>query len=899
VKEKSSLVFSPEIPPDLEHASSIREEALEWLERHYPGMRTFTTGQVLGMAGEPSRRWLIARLRQHKIGDESEFSLQDAGDALAVLFLRRKGVKFSDAIDALTENKSGDDPVPSRYPGMWKRLIKAARSGVERRFPSRLLASAIFAILKNPQDHPNCMVIVRHQPKRVNQPPVLVGRVDSGYAYQAGLERPAPKCAVVAPSRELMQLPLNEPPARSEVTARHFVSIKIVSELDSYEMLLGTLHNVTIDAQAVPGEFVGRILDIVFAHFEAFIKAQSDARLETPVEPGAFSANDLQLWLTTQLLTEIYPGSFCEISESSRSDNTTRVLASSAAKPWQLAPFDAAKSLEMLSGYTCRTGVPLVVERVEPPWTQVIQGVEAEIRFLNAGISGGRPAPDYSALALPVMASEGNTIGSLYLLTPKLSKRSLDTEVRILTIFSRIIGETIERHREAVYSADLAADVVSSAVLKRDQFKLALLDLLRRKAGELANLESLGRDDRLPFVLVSAHSAESGQFDPILTGRLKNWLVETLCHVERNSFLRSHWSDADQNDGSEGFTGEVPGIGIMIALGHLVAKNELDRIRGAFPAKINQISPSNSPVKLVAWVLDVTAQRILAAVREEKLDDLAAEIENWAFEVATLVDDLAQSTVLAHDQGEWHAALKIIRQALQKGGSHNNSFLRRLAADCSLALADWPSALKYAQQAVALSGRELGSGFVRSLCLEGDSYLCLGEPARAWETYNKAVSSFPNHPLPRYYRGQAYLMVARLIKVFQEESANKERREGQKENRLQATLDGLLENAMEDLTGAADLLEKSREDFRLLPTLMGEGFGYELGLSPGPAASRLQSARRSFPRDDMVLREFLFAKCWEQGLHRHYADLLLKGDWLGGVGSSESGEARPRAKKNG
>jgi hypothetical protein len=27
------------------------------------------------------------------------------------------------------------------------------------------------------------------------------------------------------------------------------------------------------------------------------------------------------------------------------------------------------------------------------------------------------------------------------------------------------------------------------------------------------------------------------------------------------------------------------------------------------------------------------------------------------------------------------------------------------------------------------------------------------------------------------------------------------------------------------------------------------------------------------------LHEFLFAKCWEQGLHRQYADILLSKGW--------------------
>jgi len=52
-----------------------------------------------------------------------------------------------------------------------------------------------------------------------------------------------------------------------------------------------------------------------------------------------------------------------------------------------------------------------------------------------------------------------------------------------------------------------------------------------------------------------------------------------------------------------------------------------------------------------------------------------------------------------------------------------------------------------------------------------------------------------------------------------------------------------------------------------------------LALSAFPAASRLQSARRSSPKDDLFFREFLFAKCWEQGLHRIYGELLQGDEW--------------------
>lgn len=57
--------------------------------------------------------------------------------------------------------------------------------------------------------------------------------------------------------------------------------------------------------------------------------------------------------------------------------------------------------------------------------------------------------------------------------------------------------------------------------------------------------------------------------------------------------------------------------------------------------------------------------------------------------------------------------------------------------------------------------------------------------------------------------------------------------------------------------------------------MLSQGAAHMLDRSPGPAASRLQSARRSFPKDDLFFREFLVAKCWEQGLHTRYGELLL------------------------
>jgi tetratricopeptide (TPR) repeat protein len=886
--ESKRPVFDPRIPPDLDHAAAIREEALDWLETRFPGVLSFLPADVLRMAGEQGRRWLITRLRARKIGDEARFNLTDTADALAILFLRSKGVKFFDAFSAVLKQPEGERTSERRYGGLWNRLIAAAIDGLRRRLPARLLASAVFSLLKEANDHPNSLIVVKQRGKSPNPPVgIKIRPVTHDYVYHFCLERPSPAGSVITPSRELIFLPANQPPARSEITSRHFTSLSLTTRLETFEILLGTMRKVDIQPDNRTVHFLGRILDIVYVHFEEFLRAQTAYRLETPLEPEFLSSSDLELWLTTRLLAHVFQGSFCEINESSPSSEVNRVLASSAAKPWEPSPLEPAKKLEMLSGYASRVAVPLVVEKVDYPWTQIIEGVDSEVRYLKSVGSNGAPLGPFSALALPVLASDGRSIGSLYLMTPQLSKLELSVDVPVLSIFSRIVGETIERHRAALSSAEMSADIVRLNVLKREEFKAALAQLLTEKSLELAGRDFQKEDIRLPFVLISAHSPEPDRSDPAVAARLKKWLVETLCHLEWRSFIRSHWSGAGDEAGRRGFMGEVPGIGMMIAIGELVSKDDLDEIRSAFPTAFNRTTPTNSPVKLVAWVLDVPARRISEAAGVGQLAALADEIETWAFDVAKLVDDLAQSSDLAHEKGEWEAALKTIRRALQKPGAGKNSYLRRLAADCSLALGDWPSALKYAGEAVALSGAELGSGLVRSKCLKADAHLCLCQPLPAWELYSEVAAQYPSHPLPRYYRGHALLLMARLLRVYEDEERGSRNWSAERAQKIGDVMNLLVSGAMEDLTSAADLLERwglrpesyQYHNFHLIPTLMGEGLGYLLSRSPGPAASRLQSALRAFPKSDIFLREFLFAKCWEQGIHRQYARFLLGKDW--------------------
>ncbi|MEE8349165.1 MAG: hypothetical protein V3R94_06330 [Acidobacteriota bacterium] len=881
-------LFSPKIPPDLEHASLVREEALEWLESNYHGILSFSTAEVLRMVGEQNRRWLITRLREHGIGNQDGFNLPGAADALAVLFLRRRGVKFREAVDAVIgRTQTPKDPKPS-FGGVWNRLIMIAFKRLRRRVSARLLASAIFSLLPDSELQPNCLIIVQLHGKSTDQTAVgVVEPVDHDYVYRATLQRPAPLCWVISPLREALPFDRDQSPIRSEVTSRQFVGLHVVTELEDYELLLGTTKPAQFNVDKSSFEFVGRILDIVFHHIAQYAALQAASGSIDVAEPAPDSPDDLQLWLITQILDMAYPGSLCEISELSVRSDQGRLLASSATKPWEPSPWSPPKNLEMLSGYASRIGVPLVVPQVKPPWTPIIESVETQMRFLTSRSSDGSAQNRFSAMALPIVSNSGTTAGALYMLLPEVAQPQLDIEVRVLTIFSGIVAETIERQTAAVHLANLSSRVTTLSVLKPRQFKKALSNLLSSKAAEFRESGALERDMRLPFLLLSAHRPDPEDFDPAVSTPLRDWLIQTLHHLEWRSFVRSHYEYSNATDPGQGFIGELPGVGMLIVLGNLVSKDDLDLIRNAFPETINRTVPANAPVRLLAWVLDVPAHRITHAARGKKgLQDLTNDIEQWALEAAAVVDDVTGSTSLVHE-GEWDTALRRIRRALKKESGQNNSYLHRLAAECSFSLGDWPGALKYARHAVHLSERDLGSGLVRSICQQADAHLFMGDPVRAWDLYSQASENAEIHPLPRYYRGQALLLVARLIDAFEQECRRTEPTGPIKAELIEETVNALIQGAMDDLTSAADLLERwglipesyHYRNFHLVPTFLGQGDAYLLARLPGPAASRLQSARRSFPKDDLFFREFVFAKCMEQSVHRHYATLATGDGW--------------------
>ena len=429
--------FSPDLPADVGHASIVREEALDWLGRSFPGVHSFTPSAVLRMVGESKRRDLIIRLRKPPLGEEpllgeeKELSLPVAADVLTVLFLRARGVRFGEAMKAVRGERGTTRSPQPRYGGVWSRLIVTALDRLRRRVPPRLLGAAVAGLLEDVGDHPNALIVVKlHGLGDGGGAPEGAAPASHDDVYRTILERPAPACAVVAPSREVLFLGSDRLPAWSEVTSRHFVRLMVRTEVDLYEVLLGTIRPVSVRLDEQTKAFVGRILDIVFVRFEEFHRDQSADRVEAAVQPEPGSADDLQLWLITRFIDALYPGSLSEVNETSQSSAGERVLASSAAKPWEPSRWDPPRGLDMLSGYASSVGVPLVVEKVQHPLTLLIQSVESELRYLRTGAQGEQQS-EYSALALPIGSLSGASIGSLYILMPELRAGRVRTEVRV------------------------------------------------------------------------------------------------------------------------------------------------------------------------------------------------------------------------------------------------------------------------------------------------------------------------------------------------------------------------------------------------------------------------------------------------------------------------------------
>ena len=91
---------------------------------------------------------------------------------------------------------------------------------------------------------------------------------------------------------------------------------------------------------------------------------------------------------------------------------------------------------------------------------------------------------------------------------------------------------------------------------------------------------------------------------------------------------------------------------------------------------------------------------------------------------------------------------------------------------------------------------------------EADAHLCLGDAIRAWDLYLEAASTAPTHPLPKFYRGQGLLLLTKLLRVYEDERRRAILLEQEEDERLQTMLNTIADGAIDDLTSAANLLQR-------------------------------------------------------------------------------------------
>lgn len=212
-------------------------------------------------------------------GGHKEFSLPATADALTILFLGSNGVKFREAADAVVGGSYSQVSAEPRYGGVWNRFIDIALKGIRRRLMARLPGSAVFTLLRDVEDHPNCLVIVKRLGQEQHEESDKGPQdVTDDYAFRVILERPAPSCWMLSQFSEVLFLDADQLPTRSEVTERHFLRLRVRGERVSYELLLGTMSPSSINPGRKTTRFIERILEIVFLEFEEILRFQSSQR---------------------------------------------------------------------------------------------------------------------------------------------------------------------------------------------------------------------------------------------------------------------------------------------------------------------------------------------------------------------------------------------------------------------------------------------------------------------------------------------------------------------------------------------------------------------------------------------------------------------------------------------
>ena len=667
-------------------------------------------------------------------------------------------------------------------------------------------------------------------------------------------------------------------------------------------------------------EAMGRALDIVAFGFEGVAAVtRPSPHPNPPVGIGRAVPLDVQLQWFTHLVTWAFGEGFCNVLEVSDPNGRLKVVASSRSNPDQPPPrVDELAPTQMLSGYVSTVNVPLALATVQPPFSDLVSNLSSELPYVRTGSSS-----DVKVAAIPAPGSTGMPVGALYLASPQYDSPGEAKEeafspaqFMVLKLLAGIAGELLERRAASRHDVKASLWMLSHPLVPRSDLRDRLTTFLVQMHDKqlLSSSAPRSAEDRIAFVLVSVQTPGAGSD--------QQPQADSLARSARNlhvaEFLHAHLGPlAERFDWDEIAAGLLDNGAVLIALPRFLTKGQLNTLRSHLPTKINRIEPKNEltstgPPKFLAWILDIPASEVQPSEVQRIPDEAdiglqesgdpdysegvfekkAAEIITWAGKAQRVLNHLVKSFQLAQEEGKWRAALEECRRGLRL--DPGNGYLHRTAAECLLSLGNWGLALYHANQALANSENDgeaalqppisEASGSIRSMCLAGEALLAQGEPDEAFGKFNQAFQRDPQHPLPHYYKGQAYLRIAQLLRLCQNEACagNNGELEGIDVERLSAHISGLTEQSREWLNIAGEQLRQwgeyncstSEYGFQQMPALLSLGAGALLAGNADTAVDELSALREKYPRDRVVYNDLLVALCWQKKLHHVYGRLF-------------------------
>jgi tetratricopeptide (TPR) repeat protein len=622
-------------------------------------------------------------------------------------------------------------------------------------------------------------------------------------------------------------------------------------------------------------------------------------RLDSNLE--YLSSSSVRLWILAHFACDMTrwsaPRPHCVVLRPQTDPDTGSTalveIASTKTLPWSKPERGRYHMHErhLLSPYAALTNMSLVVPRTEPPRHRYVSRLHDEEEWVGDNI--------LTCISVPAPADTGGVSRALYLYMPARDGEDLRTTVKSLQVLACVLGGVIQRDRETAFSIAASHHAMVAKYLTRDEFEREV----RQKVKQVAALPRQGgKERRLALVLVQPAGVSRSE----TIGRdASNWLSEQFEFMVPQLFLAgwakrpSHVDIASVPFGEIAAASNSTGQTAGILIPTLLTKEELDWLRSALPTRLNNVEDAltegGDPVaRLNVWVVDekwIDQPQSASPVNvQNTVNRLLARAANAAKTLPYVVGSHQAEYV----ERNWHRALAIANEGLDIDPS--NPYLRRRAAEFSICQGAFLQAQQHAEIAI-----EHDKQSVIGHCLLADAFLGQGLAQRAMNAYEDASKVDPVHPLPHYFRGNALLAIARLLRqsihdLGRPTPSHSYPDEGDRSTVPTGvgptlTAESILDRirVTEVLTGqlaegAANAFRRARpgldsfgtpgvyelRNFQAAPAAFGLGQTETLKGTPEAAVQRLRAARERYPRDEHLYHELLWAQMWDAG----------HGEWL-------------------